>query len=45
MSGLTGDKSRYFRVRKGKLARRLRSEELRKKLKIQIAPPPAALPV
>jgi hypothetical protein len=32
MSALNGDKARFHRERKGKLARRERSRELRKKL-------------
>jgi hypothetical protein len=32
MSGINGDKARFNRERKGKLARRERSKEIRKKL-------------
>jgi len=40
MSALNGDKARFNRERKGKLARRERSQALRKKLK-SAAPPRA----
>jgi hypothetical protein len=38
MSALNGDKARFNRERKGKLARRERSQALRKKLKGQTPP-------
>jgi hypothetical protein len=42
MSAINGDKARFNRERKGKLARRVRSQALRKKLKSQISPPVTA---
>ena len=42
MSALNGDKSRFNRERKAKLARREKSQEIRKKLKAAEAPAPAA---
>ena len=44
MSALNGDKARFNRVRKGKLARRERSQILRKKAKLQLAPQPESIP-
>jgi hypothetical protein len=47
MSGINGDKARFHRVRKNKLALRERSQEIRKQLaaaaaeKAQAATPPA----
>jgi hypothetical protein len=41
MSAINGDKARFNRERKGKLARRERSQALRKKLAGQASPPPA----
>ena len=35
MSGINGDKARFHRERKSKLARRERSQALRKKLKVK----------
>jgi hypothetical protein len=40
MSALNGDKARFNRERKSKLARRERSQALRKKLKAYILPRP-----
>jgi hypothetical protein len=46
MSSINGDKARFHRERKSKLARRERSQTLRKKLTAAAAPPaaPAAKP-
>ncbi len=38
MSSINGDKSRFHRIRKSKLALRERSRELRKKLEAAAAP-------
>jgi hypothetical protein len=38
MSGINGDKARFHRERKGKLARRERSKEIRKKLEAAVVP-------
>ena len=41
MSAINGDKARFHRERKGKLARRERSQQLRKKLKGLTPPRPS----
>jgi hypothetical protein len=41
MSAINGDKARFHRERKGKLARRERSRELRKKMKGLTPPRPS----
>jgi hypothetical protein len=40
MSAINGDKARFHRERKGKLARRERSQAIRKKLKSNATPRP-----
>ena len=44
MSGINGDKARFHRERKGKLARRERSQVLRKELIAKAAELPASKP-
>jgi len=40
MSAINGDKARFHRIRKGKLARRERSQALRRKLNLSSIKPP-----
>ena len=44
MSSINGDKARFHRMRKNKLAQREKNRELRKKLEAAAAPASAAAP-